>query len=54
MGMGVTLNWTQTKYHFDNNGICHRDLDYPPIITKEQWLQAQLVCIQKLARGEEL
>jgi hypothetical protein len=39
-------------WKFEDNGICQRDEDYPPIITNEQWLQAQLVAIQKLARGE--
>jgi hypothetical protein len=34
--------------------ICRRDVDCPPIVSKEQWLQAQLVTIQKLARGETL
>jgi hypothetical protein len=38
----------------ENDGVCQRDEDYPPILTKEWWLQAQLVTIQKLARGEEL
>ena len=35
-------------------GMCRRDVPAPPIIPKEQWLQAQWVTIQKLARGEEL
>jgi hypothetical protein len=38
----------------EDAGICCRDVDYAPIIPKEQWLQAQWVTIQKLARGEEL
>ena len=37
-----------------NSGACIRGESFPPIITKEQWLQAQLVTIQKLARGEKL
>lgn len=36
------------------DGICQRDVDYLPIITKEQWLQAQLVTIQKMAKGDKL
>jgi hypothetical protein len=32
------------------DGTCHQSVPCPPIITKEQWLQAQLVTIQKLAR----
>jgi len=35
--------------HLEDDGICRRDVD-----CKEQWLQAQLVTIQKLARGEIL
>jgi hypothetical protein len=38
--------------HLESDGVCQRGEDYPPIITQEQWLQAQLVAIQKLARGE--
>jgi hypothetical protein len=37
-----------------DSGVCHRGEDIPPIIPKEQWLQAQLLTIQKLARGEYL
>ena len=37
-----------------DSGVCHRGEDIPPIITKEQWLQAQLLTIQKLAQGEQL
>ena len=40
--------------HLERDGICQRDVDCPAIITKEQWLQAQLSTIKKLARGEEL
>ncbi len=38
----------------EDDGICHRGESLPPILTKEQWLKAQLVYIQKLARGETL
>lgn len=38
----------------EDSGRGRHDVDCPPIITKEQWLQAQWVTIQKLARGEEL
>ncbi len=38
----------------EHDGTCHRGESLPPIVTKEQWLQAQLVTIQKLARGERL
>jgi hypothetical protein len=38
----------------EHNGICHRGESLPPIVTKEQWLQAQWITIQKLARGEKL
>jgi hypothetical protein len=37
-----------------DSGICRRGEPVPPILTKQQWLQAQWVTIQKLARGEEL
>jgi hypothetical protein len=35
-------------------GTCTLGADSPPIVTKEQWLQAQLTTIQKLSRGEQL
>jgi hypothetical protein len=38
----------------EESGECERDTDCPPLITKEQWLQTQLVTIQKLSHGEEL
>ena len=38
----------------EDDGICQHGVDCPPIITKDQWLQAQLVTIEKLARGEVL
>ena len=38
----------------ENDGICKRDVDCPPIMTREQWLRVQLARIQKLARGEKL
>jgi len=41
-------------HQLEVDGICVRDADCPPIITKELWLKAQLVVIQKLARGVKL
>ena len=38
----------------EDSGVCHRGEPLPPIITKEQWLQAQMATIQKLAKGEKL
>jgi hypothetical protein len=38
----------------ETSGTCTRRADSPPVVTKEQWPQAQLVAIQKLSRGEEL
>jgi hypothetical protein len=38
----------------EDSGVCHRGEDLPPIVTKEQWLQAQWAAIQRLARGEAL
>ena len=38
----------------EDTGVCRRDMSVPPIIPKEQWLQAQRVTIERLARGEEL
>ncbi len=38
----------------EEDGTCRRGEDLPPIVTKEQWLRAQLVAVQKLARGEGL
>ena len=40
--------------HLKDSGACHRGEPYPPIISKEQWLQVQWVTIQRLARDEEL
>jgi hypothetical protein len=34
----------------EDSGVCHRGEDLPPIVTKDQWLQAQWATIQKLAR----
>jgi hypothetical protein len=36
------------------SGTCTRGEDLPPIVPKTQWLQTQLITIQKLSRGEEL
>ena len=45
----------QALFHeLETSGTCTRGEDSPPIVTKEQWLQAQLVAIQKLSRGEQL
>jgi hypothetical protein len=38
----------------ESDSTCRRGEDYPPVDTKEQWLRAQLVTIQRLARGEKL
>jgi hypothetical protein len=38
----------------EDSGTCRRGEDLPPIVTKEQWLQAQWAAIRRLARGEEL
>jgi len=38
----------------ENDGVCQRGESQPPIITRGLWLKAQLVTIQRLARGEEL
>ena len=38
----------------EDSGVCRRGEPYPPIITKELWLQAQLTTIKKLAIGDEL
>ena len=44
----------QTLLHMlEELGTCQCGEDHPPIITKEQWLQAQWVTIQKLARGQK-
>jgi hypothetical protein len=58
---GVTLILDNLDQRFqallqrlENDGVCQRGEDCPPIITKEQWLQAQLVTIQKMAKGEKL
>jgi hypothetical protein len=37
-----------------DSGVCRRGKDLPPLVSKEQWLQAQWATIQRLARGEEL
>ncbi len=36
------------------SGNCTRGVDCPPIVSKEQWLQVQLVMIQKLSCDEKL
>ena len=38
----------------EDTGVCLRGESLPPIITKEQWLQAQLVTIQKLTEDKKL
>ena len=38
----------------EDTGICSRGEPYPPVITSEQWLHAQLAATQKPARGDEL
>jgi hypothetical protein len=38
----------------EESGQCVRGVDCPTLITKDQWLQAQLTTIQKLSRGEQL
>ena len=39
--------------HLEEDGVCQRGVDCPPIITKEQWLKAQLVTIQRLVSDEK-
>lgn len=58
---GVTLTLDnldqriQTLLHrLEDTGVCRRGEPLPPIITKEQWLQAQLVTILKMAKGDKL
>ena len=58
---GVTFTLADLDQRFlvllrqlEDDGICHRGESIPPIIPKEQWLQSQLVTIQKLASGEKL
>lgn len=36
------------------SGTCIREMDHPPLVSKEQWLQVQLKTIEKLSRGEQL
>ena len=38
----------------EDAGICHQDTTCPPLVTKEQWLQALFVNVQMLSRGEKL
>ena len=38
----------------DDTGVSRRGEPLPPIIPKRQWLQAQLVTIQKLAKSEKV
>jgi recombinase len=33
-------------------GLCRREPDAQPLITKEEWLKAQQAAIERLARGE--
>ena len=40
--------------HLEEDGTCQRSEPLPPIVTKDQWLKAQLVTIQKLANGVQL
>ena len=42
------------RQQLEDSGICHQGESQPLIIAKEQWLQAQSVSIQKLARGMKL
>lgn len=58
---GVEFSIDELDQHFQTllgdlvqTGLCTKGEDSPPIVTKEQWLQAQLVTIQKLSRGGKL
>jgi hypothetical protein len=45
----------QVLFHeLETSGACTRGADGPPLVTKEQWLHAQLKTIEKLSRGETL
>ena len=52
-GVTFTLDDLDQRYlalfkRLVDDGICLQGEDNPPIITKEQWLQAQLATIQRL------
>ena len=51
---GLDQRFQALLLQLEVSGICHRGEPYPPIISKEQWLQAQLTTIQRLAKGEKL
>jgi hypothetical protein len=58
---GATFNLVDLDQRFqalfqqlEKSGVCQRGESQPPIITRELWLKAQLVTIQKLASGEKL
>jgi hypothetical protein len=58
-GTTFTLNDLDERFQallrkLEESGTCQRGEDLPPIVTKEQWLQAQWATIQKFARGEGL
>jgi hypothetical protein len=38
----------------EKSGTCTREEDYPPLVSKDLWLQAQLKTVEKLSRGEPL
>ncbi len=40
-------------HELEASGRCTREEDYPPIVPKELWLQAQFKTIEKLARDED-
>jgi hypothetical protein len=58
-GMTFTLDELDQRFEallkqLEDSGICLRGESYPPIVTRDQWLKAQLVTIQKMAKGEKL
>ena len=58
---GATFTLDELDHRFmallrelENSGTCTRAEDYPPIVSKDLWLQAQMKTIEKLSRGERL
>ena len=58
---GATFTLNQLDQHFqalflelEKSGTCTREEDYPSLVSKDLWLQAQMKTIEKLSRGEQL
>ncbi len=59
IGATFTLNQLDQRFQallreLEKSGRCTREEDYPPILSKDLWLQAQMKTIERLTRREPL